>query len=94
MTRMAGPDCALMYNFINTHTHTHTREHHYLVQSLTITLGSERGKYLPQKPLRQRTRRMQAVIESWFKAADTTGIDINIIVVLGEGTKRRVLRDD
>ena len=24
MTRMAGPDCAVMFNLINTHTHTHT----------------------------------------------------------------------
>ena len=23
MTRMTGPDCAVMCNFINTHTHTH-----------------------------------------------------------------------
>ena len=25
MTRMTGPDCAVMCNLINTHTHTHTR---------------------------------------------------------------------
>ena len=25
MTRMTGPDCAVMCNFINTHTHTHTK---------------------------------------------------------------------
>ena len=25
MTRMTGPDCAVMYNVINTHTHTHTQ---------------------------------------------------------------------
>ena len=24
MTRMRGPDCAVMFNLINTHTHTHT----------------------------------------------------------------------
>ena len=24
MTRMTGPDCAVMCNLINTHTHTHT----------------------------------------------------------------------
>ena len=24
MTRMTGPDCAVMGNLINTHTHTHT----------------------------------------------------------------------
>ena len=26
MTRMTGPDCAVMCNLINTHTHTHTHE--------------------------------------------------------------------
>ena len=24
MTRMTGPDCAVMFNLINTHTNTHT----------------------------------------------------------------------
>ena len=27
MTRMTGPDCVVMCNFINTHTHTHTHTH-------------------------------------------------------------------
>ena len=27
MTRMTGPDCAVMCNLINTHTHAHTRIH-------------------------------------------------------------------
>ena len=26
MTRMTGPDCAVMCNLINTHTHTHTQK--------------------------------------------------------------------
>ena len=26
MTRMTGPDCAVMCNLINTHTHTHTKK--------------------------------------------------------------------
>ena len=26
MTRMTGPDCAVMCNLINTHTHTHTQD--------------------------------------------------------------------
>ena len=30
MTRMAGPDCAVMCNLINTHTHTHTHRHSFL----------------------------------------------------------------
>ena len=28
MTRMTGPDCAVMCNLINTHTHTHTHKYH------------------------------------------------------------------
>ena len=27
MTRVTGPDCAVMGNLINTHTHTHTNTH-------------------------------------------------------------------
>ena len=27
MTRMTGPDCAVMCNLINTHVHTHTHTH-------------------------------------------------------------------
>ena len=27
MTRLRGPDCAVMFNLINTHTHTHTHTH-------------------------------------------------------------------
>ena len=27
MTRMTGPDCAVMCNLINTHTHVHTYTH-------------------------------------------------------------------
>ena len=27
MTRMTGPDCAVMCNLINTHTHRHTQTH-------------------------------------------------------------------
>ena len=29
MTRMAGLDCAVMCNLINTHTHTHTHTHRH-----------------------------------------------------------------
>ena len=34
MTRMTGPDCAVMCNFINTHTHTHEdqREWHIMTR--------------------------------------------------------------
>ena len=35
MTRMTGPDCAVMCNLINTHTHTHTPEH-FLIKELAI----------------------------------------------------------
>ena len=30
MTRMTGPDCAVMCNLINTHTHTHTQIYIYM----------------------------------------------------------------
>ena len=30
MTRMTGPDCAVMCNLINTHTHTHTQIYIYV----------------------------------------------------------------
>ena len=33
MTRMTGPDCAVMYNLINTHTHTHTHKQVSLIPS-------------------------------------------------------------
>ena len=29
-TRMTGPDCVVMCNLINTHTHTHTHTHTFL----------------------------------------------------------------
>ena len=33
MTRMTGPDCAVMCNLINTHTHTHTVQHSMILAS-------------------------------------------------------------
>ena len=42
MTRMTGPDCAVMCNLINTHTHTHYKDEiqslypHYLHANLSI----------------------------------------------------------
>ena len=35
MTRMTGPDCAVMCNLINTHTHTHTHTHTWGQQRCT-----------------------------------------------------------
>ena len=43
MTRMTGPDCAVMCNLINTHTHTHTHKHTH-----THALHAHRGKRLLQ----------------------------------------------
>ena len=41
MTRIAGPDCAVMCNLINTHTHTHTHTHNALAaQSCPTVLFS------------------------------------------------------
>ena len=39
MTRMTGPDCAVMYNLINTHTHTHI---YVQFNKYTHTLGSNK----------------------------------------------------
>ena len=36
MTRITGPDCAVMCNLINTHTHTH--KHTHTVDSMRLTL--------------------------------------------------------
>ena len=35
MTRMTGPDCAVMCNLINTHTHTHSTPVDYINSSNT-----------------------------------------------------------
>ena len=40
MTRMTRPDCAVMYNLINTHTHTHTQERAGSVAANSDNLGS------------------------------------------------------
>ena len=36
MTRMTGPVCAVMCNFINTHTHAHTHTHRHTVGAAYI----------------------------------------------------------
>ena len=41
MTRMTGPDCAVMCNSINTHTHTHTLT--YTHESSSSGDGNEDG---------------------------------------------------
>ena len=46
MTRMTGPDCAVMCNLINTHTHTHTHTH-------TSGRGTKKRKK-PQNSCRRR----------------------------------------
>ena len=49
MTRMTGPDCAVMCNLINTHTHTHThidRQIFGMIGQIFSTLNrrSKKGK--------------------------------------------------
>ena len=41
ITRMLGPDCAVMCNLINTHTHTHTES----VSPLSRLIRGFRNKY-------------------------------------------------
>ena len=46
MTRMTGPDCAVMGNLINTHTHTHQHTHTRTVEEMgtgTTITGSRIG---------------------------------------------------
>ena len=50
MTRMTGPDCAVMCNLINTHTHAHTHTH--AVQETGET-GVESEKNVQKKGLAQ-----------------------------------------
>ena len=62
MTRMTGPDCAVMSNLINTHTHTHTHIRtlptallhplHHAPSSihLSIYLSKARGSHLLRIP--------------------------------------------
>ena len=42
MTRMTGPDCAVMCNSINTHTHTHTSGSRKAEQRQTSTRNRTR----------------------------------------------------
>ena len=41
MTRMTGPDCAVMCNLINTHTHTHIRDVNSIFD-VTVTIVASR----------------------------------------------------
>ena len=54
MTRMTGPDCAVMCNLINTHTHTHThteRERHTHAHSYRKSYGMPAGMPGGRTPL-------------------------------------------
>ena len=49
MTRMTGPDCAVMCNLINTHTHTHMyiiRDFHVTTEIRFFALMSKKEKVL------------------------------------------------
>ena len=38
MTRMTGPDCVVMCNFINTYIHTCQKKYYYMISSITVLL--------------------------------------------------------
>ena len=59
MTRMTGPDCAVICNLINTHTHIHT---HYK-KSREMFLGAKnmRNFGVPSRWLMSPTRGVSAV---------------------------------
>ena len=46
MTRMTGPDCAVMCNLINTHTHTHTHFPSACSQNGAARISPEKGLLL------------------------------------------------
>ena len=48
MTRMTGPECAVMCNLINTHTHTHTHTH---IHASSIELNGFKSPVLSTCPL-------------------------------------------
>ena len=56
MTRMTGPDCAVMSNLINAHTHTHTHTH-----TKTAWRGGHAdarpGRHTHKNSMERRTRR-------------------------------------
>ena len=53
MTRMTGPDCAVMCNLINTHTHTHTRTH---IHSNLGNAARHVGKHLADAVVRKKNK--------------------------------------
>ena len=76
MTRMTGPDCAVMCNLINTHTHTHTHTHMY------IERGRERG-FIHRRYHGHSTTgtlpRYGSYRESYGMAAGTPGCKIHLV---------------
>ena len=66
MTRMTGPDCAVMCNLINTHTHTHE---HRMGTGTTITgtrigLGRAEGR-------RKSARNRRIVVDAMRETGET-----------------------
>ena len=51
MTRMTGPDCAFMFNLINTHIHTHM---YNLINTHTHTHTQTKKRKKPQNSCRRR----------------------------------------
>ena len=57
MTRMTGPDCAVMCNLINTHTYTHTHTHNRVLhQALVRSLRESKVQFVVEDtwPFRER----------------------------------------
>ena len=66
MTRMTGPDCAVMYNLINTNTHTH--EHRMgtgtTIMGTRIGLGRAEGR-------RKSARNRRIVVDAMRETGET-----------------------
>ena len=66
MTRMTGPDCAVMYNLINTNTHTHE---HRMGRGTTIT-GTRIGLGRTEER-RKSARNRRIVVDAMRETGET-----------------------
>ena len=71
MTRMTGPDCAVMCNLINTHTNTHTHEHR-MGTGTTIT-GTRIG--LGRAEQRRKSARNRRIVVDAMRETGETRVE-------------------
>ena len=71
MTRMTGPDCAVMCNLINTHTHTHTTSGVRDRSSTSCRLGVESTAEVAHK----------SVVATWCASEQKEKIEIRRLLL-------------